>query len=52
MTQSPVDAQSLDVERVTKNRVATVYNIPPHMLGDYSDSSYSTNEQSTQEYLT
>ena len=52
LTQSPVDAQSLDVERVTKNRVATVYNIPPHMLGDYSDSRYSTNEQSTQEYLT
>lgn len=52
LTQSPVDAKSLDVERVTKNRVATVYNIPPHMLGDYSDSSYSTNEQSTQEYLT
>ena len=52
LTHSPVDAQSLNVERVTKNRVATVYNIPPHMLGDYSDSSYSTNEQSTQEYLT
>ncbi len=52
LTQSPVDAKSLDVERVTKNRVATVYNIPPHMLGDYSDSSYSTNEQSTQEFLT
>lgn len=52
LTQSPVDAQTLDVERVTKNRVATVYNIPPHMLGDYSDSSYSTNEQSTQEFLT
>lgn len=52
LTRSPVDAQSLDVERVTKNRVATVYNIPPHMLGDYSDSSYSTNEQSTQEFLT
>lgn len=52
LTNSPVDAKSLDVERVTKNRVATVYNIPPHMLGDYSDSSYSTNEQSTQEFLT
>lgn len=52
LTQSPVDAKSLDVERVTKNRVATVYNIPPHLLGDYTDSSYSTNEQSTQEFLT
>lgn len=52
LTQSPVDSRSLDVERVTKNRVATVYNIPPHLLGDYTDSSYSTNEQSTQEFLT
>lgn len=52
LSQSPVDAKTLDVERVTKNRVATVYNIPPHMMGDYSDSSYSTNEQSMQEFLT
>lgn len=52
LTQSPVDTRTLDVERVSKNRVATVYNMPPHMLGDYTDSSYSTNEQSTQEFLT
>ncbi len=51
LNHSPVDAQTLDVERVTKNRVATVYNIPPHMMGDYSDSSYQTNEQSMQEFL-
>ena len=51
LTQSPVDAKVLDVERITRNRVATVYNIPPHMLGDYSDTSYSTAEQSMLEYL-
>ena len=51
MQQSPVDANVLDVERVTRNRVATVYNIPPHMLGDYSDTSYATAEQSMLEYL-
>lgn len=51
LTQSPVDAKVLDVERITKNRVATVYNIPPHMLGDYSDTSYATAEQSMLEYL-
>lgn len=48
---SPVDAKVLDVERITKNRVATVYNIPPHMLGDYTDTSYSTAEQSKREFL-
>ena len=49
--QSPVDAQLMDVERITRNRVATVYNLPPHMLGDYSDTSFSTAEQQMQEFL-
>lgn len=51
ISQSPVDARVLDVERITRNRVATVYNIPPHMLGDYSDTSYGTAEQTMREYL-
>lgn len=36
---------------ITRNRVATVYNLPPHMLGDYSDTSFSTAEQQMQEFL-
>lgn len=51
LSVSPVDAKVLDVERITKNRVATVYNIPPHMMGDYTDTSYSTAEQSKREFL-
>ena len=51
INQSPVDAQLMDVERITRNRVATVYNLPPHMLGDYSDTSFSTAEQQMQEFL-
>ena len=47
----PVDSQLLDVERITRNRVATVYNLPPHLLGDYSDTSFSTAEQQMQEFL-
>ena len=46
-----VDSQVLDVERITRNRVATVYNLPPHMLGDYSDTSFSTAEQQMMEFL-
>ena len=46
-----VDGQLLDVERITRNRVATVYNLPPHMLGDYTDTSFSTAEQQMQEFL-
>ena len=48
---SKVDAQLLDVERITRNRVATVYNLPPHLLGDYTDTSFSTAEQQMQEFL-
>lgn len=46
-----VDPKILDVERITRNKVATVYNIPPHMLGDYTDTSFSTAEQQMQEFL-
>ena len=48
---SAVDSQLLDVERITRNRVATVYNLPPHMLGDYSDASPGNAEQQQLEYL-
>ena len=48
---SKVDPQLLDVERITRNRVATVYNLPPHMLGDYSDTSFGTAEQQMMEFL-
>jgi len=50
-SSSPVDAQLLDVERITRNRVATVYNLPPHLLGDYTDTSFSTAEQQMMEFL-
>jgi HK97 family phage portal protein len=29
-----------------------VYNLPPHLLGDYSDTSFSSQEQQTLEFLT
>jgi len=46
-----VDAQLLDVERITRNRVATVYNLPPHLLGDYTDAAPGGVEQEMMEYL-
>ena len=46
-----VDAQLLDVERITRNRVATVYNLPPHLLGDYTDAAPGTVEQQMMEFL-
>ena len=48
---SPVDPKVLDVEKITRNRVATVYNLPPHMLGNFEGLSYNTAEQLMLEYL-
>lgn len=49
---SPVDAQVQGVEKITRNRIATVLNMPPHLLGDYSDAGPATVEQMTLEFLT
>jgi len=48
---SPVDTRLFEVEKITRSKVAMVYNIPPHLLGDYSDSSFSTMEQQMLEFL-
>lgn len=49
---SPVDAELFEVEKIARSRVAMVYNIPPHLLGDYSDTSFSSQEQQMIEFLT
>lgn len=49
---SPVDAKLFEVEKIARSRVAMVYNIPPHLLGDYSDTSFSSQEQQMLEFLT
>ena len=48
---SPVDASLFEVEKITRSKVAMVYNIPPHLLGDYSDTSFSSQEQQMLEFL-
>ncbi|MBO4794297.1 MAG: phage portal protein [Deltaproteobacteria bacterium] len=45
LSSSPVDPKMLDVERVTKTRVAGVYGMQPHMLGDGETGSRSTEEE-------
>lgn len=52
METSIVDAKLLDVDKITRGRVAAVYNLPPHMLGDYSASSYQSLEQQALEFET
>lgn len=48
---SPVDSKLFEVEKITRSKVAMVYNIPPHLLGDYSDTSFTSQEQQMLEYL-
>lgn len=49
---SPVDSKVFDAERISRSRVAMVYNIPPHLMGDYSDTSYTSQEQQSLEFQT
>lgn len=49
---SPVDSKIFDVEKITRSKVAMVYNIPPHLMGDYSDTSFNSQEQEMIEFLT
>ena len=48
---SVVDPKVLEVDNITKRKVASVYNLPPRMIGDAGSSGYSTSEQDTMEYL-
>lgn len=48
---SPVDTNLLEVEKITRSKVAMVYNMPPHLLGDYSNTSFATQEQQQLEFM-
>lgn len=49
---SPVDSMLFEVEKITRSKVAMVYNIPPHLLGDYSEGNITSQEQVMLEFLT
>lgn len=50
LDKSPIDTELAEVEKATANRIATVNLVPPHMLGDHSDTSYATAEQEMLEF--
>ena len=52
LDSSPIESGLRDVEQITRSRVATVYNLPPHLLGDYSDATAASIEQQTIEFIT
>lgn len=51
LNRTPVDSDVIGVENMTRNRVATVYNISPRMLGDTSDKGFADNEQQMRELV-
>lgn len=51
MDGSLIDPKLMDVDKITRGRVAAVYNMPPHMLGDYSSTGYASLEQEMLEFL-
>ncbi|WP_124728812.1 phage portal protein [Staphylospora marina] len=46
-----IDTKVFEVEKITRARVATVFNIPVHMLGETEGSSYSSMEQMALEFV-
>lgn len=49
--RSIIDTKVFEVEKITRSRVATVFNIPVHMLGETEGQSYSSMEQLSLEFV-
>ena len=47
-----VDSRKIETTKLTREQVAMVYNLPPHLMGDYTGTSYGSQEQQTLEFLT
>lgn len=46
-----IDTRVFEVERITRTRVASVYNMPAHMLGETEGINYASMEQMALEYV-
>ena len=46
-----MDTKVFEAEKITRQRVASVYNMPAHMLGETEGASYSSMEQMALEYV-
>ena len=46
-----IDTKIFEAEKITRTRVATVYNMPAHMLGETEGVNYSSMEQMALEYV-
>ena len=46
-----IDTKIFEAEKITRTRVATVYNMPAHMLGETEGVNYSSMEQMSLEFV-
>lgn len=46
-----IDTKVFEVEKITRSRVATVFNMPPHMLGETEGVNFNSMEQMSLEYV-
>ena len=46
------DAQFLSTRKFQKSEIASIFRIPPHMVGDLERATYSNIEQQSQEFVT
>lgn len=46
------DAQFLSTRKFQKGEIASIFRVPPHMVGDLERSTYSNIEQQSREFLT
>lgn len=51
ISRSVIDTKAFEVEKITRSRVARVFNIPVHMLGETEGQSYSSMEQMSREFV-
>ncbi|MFH6687460.1 phage portal protein [Cellulosimicrobium funkei] len=50
-TLSPADAQFLEVYKLSRQEIAAIYGVPPHMLGDLERATFSNIEQQSLEFV-
>lgn len=49
---SVIDSGALNCDAITKSKIASVYNLPPRLIGAQVNSDYSTSEQAVREFMT
>jgi HK97 family phage portal protein len=50
-TLSPADAQFMEVYKLTRQEIASIYGVPPHMVGDLERATFSNIEQQSLDFV-